>query len=64
MTVTMSLEIESGIALGEVSQVLSEFGADVCSESDGVSGDFEISNTYFVFCETLWQRALMKLSIF
>ncbi|URD43875.1 hypothetical protein M6G63_06370 [Pseudomonas sp. BYT-5] len=51
MTVTMSLEIESGIALGEISQVLSEFGADVCSESDGVSGNFEISNTYFVFCE-------------
>lgn len=51
MTVTMSLEIESGITLNEVSLMLSEFGAELCADSDGVSGNFEISNAYFVFHE-------------
>lgn len=49
MTVTMSLEIESGIALSEISLMLSEFGAELCADGDGVSGNFKVSNTYFVF---------------
>lgn len=51
MTVTMSLEIESGIAINEIALMLSEFGAELCadSDSDSVSGNFEISNAYFVF---------------
>lgn len=49
MTVTMNLEIESGFALDEISQILSDFGAELCVDSDGVSGNFRLSNAYFVF---------------
>lgn len=49
MTITMSLEIESGIALDEVAQVLCEFGAELCADSDGISGNFKVSNAHFVF---------------
>ncbi|MBB4818998.1 hypothetical protein HNP29_002382 [Pseudomonas alcaligenes] len=45
----MSLEVESGVTLSEVAQVLSEFGAEFCADSDGISGNFEISNAHFVF---------------
>ena len=51
MTITMSLEIESGISMSKVSRVLSEVGAELCVDSDGVSRNFDISNTYFVFRE-------------
>ncbi|MWK59160.1 hypothetical protein GO594_24500 [Pseudomonas otitidis] len=47
----MSLEIESGISMNEISRALSEVGAELCVDSDGVSGNFDISNTYFVFRE-------------
>lgn len=51
MTITMSLEIESGISMNDVAWVLSEVGAELCADSDGVSGNFDASNTYFVFRE-------------
>lgn len=49
MTVAMSLEIEIGVTLDDISLLLSEFGAEICLDSGGVSGNFEASNTYFVF---------------
>lgn len=52
MTITMSLEIESGISMNEIAWVLSEVGAELCTDSDGVSGNFDVSNTYFVFRES------------
>lgn len=51
MTITMSLEIETGTSINEISWVLSEVGAEHCVDSDGLSGNFDVSNTYFVFRE-------------
>ncbi|MER0041776.1 hypothetical protein [Pseudomonas sp. MGal98] len=45
----MSLEVELGVTLDKISLLLSEFGAEACLDSDGVSGNFKASNTYFVF---------------
>ncbi|UCJ18871.1 hypothetical protein K5Q02_11110 [Pseudomonas sp. MM211] len=47
----MSLEVESGISMRGISSVLSKFGAKISVDGDGVSGNFEGSNAYFVFRE-------------
>lgn len=49
MTITMSIEIEAGISIEEISLVLSEVGTEFFVDSDGASGNFKTSNAYFVF---------------
>jgi hypothetical protein len=49
MTIAMSLEIESGVSIEEISLVLSEVGAEVRVNSGDVSGNLKLSNAYFVF---------------
>lgn len=51
MTVTMSLEVESGISMEALSLVLSKAGAECSVDSEFVSGNFKRSNAYFVFNE-------------
>ena len=51
MTVTMSLELEVGVSIEEISLIIFEFGADFSVDDDGVSGNLGLSKTYFVLSE-------------
>lgn len=49
MTITMSLEIEEGIAFDTISSVLSKVGGGYTVEQEYLTGNFDRSNCYFVF---------------
>lgn len=49
MTITMNLEVEAGVSLGEIASALSAMGEEYLIEDSYLTGNFEISGAYYVF---------------
>lgn len=52
MTVSMSLEVEVGVSIRDICSVFLDFGAEVCSDDEVLTGCLGLFNTYFVFRES------------